>query len=448
MIFDNGAPNGEHVIRRDGYDASAYEQARGDMQELRGLEAQGESRGDPLFKALLEDVFSSVFKFLPRVGENLPPALSQHKGLIEEAMKTAEWERLRLTTKLDEVASGLATAEIGKQLVQKVKPRPKRSPSPKPGEASAPFVGKDADEQRRILKGIIKTATEETEEKLDAVAALAGTEAGSGGKTDLAAVRAVSSQLSRNPKLRQIAALAGRMRFAALARHKTRVSHGPDEIVDIEVGRDLGRILPSEMVQLRHPILRRDFLRRYAEGQLLQYRVEGQEKLGKGPIVVCIDTSGSMAGQREVWAKGVALGLLAIARKEHRSFCIVIFGSAHELQSWEFDGQPDVSVLLRALEHFYKGGTDFARPLGHALSKCEESKYERADIIFITDGQAPLHESWIEDFLKRKVARGTRLYSILIGTSDPGPLVAVSDGIAYLYNPAEDAEALDLAFGI
>ena len=40
---------------------------------------------------------------------------------------------------------------------------------------------------------------------------------------------------------------------------------------DVELGRTLDRLLPPELLALRHPALRRDFLRRLVEGQLLAY---------------------------------------------------------------------------------------------------------------------------------------------------------------------------------
>jgi Mg-chelatase subunit ChlD len=82
---------------------------------------------------------------------------------------------------------------------------------------------------------------------------------------------------------------------------------------------DLGRIRA-----LRRPNLSGDNetpLRK----NLMQFKLEGKEKEGKGPLIVCIDNSGSMAGEREEWAKGFALGLLTIAKKQKREFCIIHF---------------------------------------------------------------------------------------------------------------------------
>ena len=38
------------------------------------------------------------------------------------------------------------------------------------------------------------------------------------------------------------------------------------------------------------------------ERQVLQYQLVGTETLGKGPLVVLLDKSGSMEGRRDVWA--------------------------------------------------------------------------------------------------------------------------------------------------
>jgi uncharacterized protein with von Willebrand factor type A (vWA) domain len=80
---------------------------------------------------------------------------------------------------------------------------------------------------------------------------------------------------------------------------------------------------------LRHPVLCREFKRRFVEGQLLEYAVRGEDKAGRGPMVVCIDGSGSMAGAKELWAKAVTLALADIARLERRQCRAIIFSGGH-----------------------------------------------------------------------------------------------------------------------
>ena len=93
-------------------------------------------------------------------------------------------------------------------------------------------------------------------------------------------------------------------------------------------GRKLSRLLPHELVSLQHPLLRRDFIRRFVDNELLQYDLRGVEAQGKGPLIVCLDGSSSMLGDKEVWAKALTLTLLEIARRERRRFRAICFSSA------------------------------------------------------------------------------------------------------------------------
>ena len=63
---------------------------------------------------------------------------------------------------------------------------------------------------------------------------------------------------------------------------------------------------------------------------MLQYRLREDEQKGKGPMVVCIDVSSSMQGDKELWAKAVSLTLMDIARRQRRLFRAVLFSSGPE----------------------------------------------------------------------------------------------------------------------
>ena len=97
------------------------------------------------------------------------------------------------------------------------------------------------------------------------------------------------------------------MQSIALNKRRNRTVHPPTEIVNVTTGNDLARILPSELMLLADPRTKADFLLRFAENRLLQYDLRGFEREGQGPIVVCIDESGSTSGIVEMWEKAIAL---------------------------------------------------------------------------------------------------------------------------------------------
>ena len=86
----------------------------------------------------------------------------------------------------------------------------------------------------------------------------------------------------------KIADWAGR--FKQIARRKQKSKHSDSmERSGVTLGNDIGRLLPMELGLYAHPITKNDFLRRFVEGQTMQYEQKGHEVLGKGPIVLCLD---------------------------------------------------------------------------------------------------------------------------------------------------------------
>jgi len=97
-----------------------------------------------------------------------------------------------------------------------------------------------------------------------------------------------------------------------------KATHGLDDVVGVEPGGDVGRLLPSELARLMIPELELDTLRRIAERQALCREHHATESVGKGPIIVSIDESGSMEGEKAHTAKALALALAWIARRQRR----------------------------------------------------------------------------------------------------------------------------------
>jgi uncharacterized protein with von Willebrand factor type A (vWA) domain len=450
------AQDDEHVIRQDSYDIASFDAAREGLPDLAAVQANMEKR-DPAARALLEDIYASLYKLAPSVDPGgATPAL--HEVIINEMLQTTEHDKLRAVTQLNEAASALGTIELAQRLLTKMPTSPKAyAPSTVQMPDEINLIGaKNRDAMRRAIRAMVREANEATEEVMEDMASLGqhgggGFGSGGGGApsiTDVAEVAAARQRIARAPLLRDIMTLAGRMRRLALRKHADRVRHGPDELVDVELGDDLSRTMPSELAMLHaHPALRMDFLLRLAERRVLQYRMEGREKHGKGPVVVCIDTSASMKGQREVWSKAMALGLLAIALQERRDFAVVLYSDQGQVKVFEYEVRPKLETVLNSLQFFFGNGTDFETPLDKALEICQRNpKMDTSDILFITDGECAVSPAWGESFTKKREAKGTRLYSIVIGTQSQS-MTWLSDGIVHIHNLNQDDEATDLAFG-
>jgi len=244
-------------------------------------------------------------------------------------------------------------------------------------------------------------------------------------------------RLARNPKLRKMADLVGRMRQVARALRRNTFERADGEVYAIDTGAALSRILPSELASLRQPLLRRDFQRRLVDGQLLVYALRDREEKGRGPLVVCLDCSSSMAGDKEIWSKAVALTLLDIASRQRRRFRSIAFAAANTpLQVLEVDGRAPAArrsadTVFALAEHFPGGGTDFQHPLDAALECLGEKGRGRGDIVLITDGECRVDAAWLDHFRAEKKRLGFALLSVLIdvGPSSVQVLTALSDRV-------------------
>jgi uncharacterized protein with von Willebrand factor type A (vWA) domain len=201
-------------------------------------------------------------------------------------------------------------------------------------------------------------------------------------------VRALAARLRSDARLKHIALLAGRFKRIAATKRRQKVRHGADELTDIEQGSDLGRLLPVELAKLVHPRLRRAMLRDLLEHRCLQYQLRGPHDLGRGALVVCLDKSGSMEGERDIWASAVALALMDTAQHEHRPFALL-----------HFDGQVKYEVVVpaggqlpeEALAGAGDGGTSIDKAIDRSLDLVSRhpGQLRRADVVLITDGISP-----------------------------------------------------------
>ena len=316
--------------------------------------------------------------------------------------------------------------------------------------ANACAYANDLDES--VLRDALRAAVAAAHAQLDDVeAGLAGFcgwgqgEMRPGGDVD--EKEKMAALLRQSEKLQRLGVMAGRMRRIAMLKRRSRSKHARDEVSDIERGNDLGRVLPSELVKLADPLLSLDFARAFVEGTLVQYRLHGRERQGRGPVVVCLDSSGSMEGEREVWSKAVALALMQLAVADKRRCRIVQFDDGVRRVDDFVPGKVDSAMVMAAMFPFYGGGTDFEEPLTKAMEAInDDAGLKNADVILITDGEAEVtetfHKSWAEAKRKHEVS----VFAVAIGGTAPPVLHQLADHVLTLSELTDDNDALQALF--
>ena len=162
----------------------------------------------------------------------------------------------------------------------------------------------------------------------------------------------------------------------------------PTALSGLTLSGQLTAMLPSEAVLLRSSFksLRWLFLAKRAEGKLLSYEQSGWTDVPTkplntrrsarlpsetgGPLILCLDTSYSMAGAREDLAKSVVLACVSAAHSQSRECRVVSFSSAsNAIESGNIScNAGGVQRLLDFLSYSFGGGTDVTGALNFAVS--------------------------------------------------------------------------------
>ncbi|MBM4257496.1 MAG: VWA domain-containing protein [Deltaproteobacteria bacterium] len=489
-------------IESDSYDRAVYKKLRDESPSLQALEENGIAL-TPRFDALLQDLFSALFKMnvLFLKDSEVLPSASLNRVLLSALHQGDLAKLLREATLLDEGKAGLATVLLGEgalKLLKAEKPLTRRdlldlwnmqkqeeTVQEKIDEANnAKELSKDLAKQGELSKeakelleqAANKLASEaraeearlrqqakqlqedlsraqqeaETRFRKEAIkvtqniedaaqeAESWGVALGGGHKSSPGRQIELGKHLAGNEKLKKLAKMVGRMKEHALALRRKIFERTYEELFEVGIGAEVSRLLPTELMTLHHPILRKDFTRRFVDNELLLYSLRGIEEKGKGPVVVCLDGSSSMIGDKEVWAKALTLTLLEIARRQRRLFRAICFSSADTpLQIFDLNPRErydvEMGTVMELAEYFPGGGTDFETPLNAARECIRQSRFKRGDIVFITDGECDVKREWAEEFRADKEEMGFSLFSILIdvgGSSSMGVLKEFSDKIS------------------
>jgi len=502
-------PKNTFWIEQDAYDRRVWEQLRTEAPSLRELEAAG-SNLLPHFGSLLQDIFCLLFKYNIKYHADpqvLPSALL-NQSFLTAIHHGAQYDFLREQTLLNEAHAGLSTLILGERLLTLVREekflnrrdmrdlwdiqKQEETVAQKIEEYdNADTIPEDhlSEEGKKALQkakekmggevqgaeSLLRHKTNQLREDLKQIEAQAthrlqaeaikvaqqleeateeaetwGNTIGTGQKSPPGQKLELGRRLAGNEKLKKLARMVGRMKFHAQALRKKVFERSSEEVLEVEQGDALHRLLPHEMLSLHHPLLRKDFYRRFLDQELIQYSLRGVEEKGKGPMIVCLDGSSSMSGDKEIWSKAVTLTLLEIARKQRRLFRSICFSSADTpLQILDMNPRDryevETKTIMDLAEYFPGGGTDFQKPLEAALDCLRESRFKKGDIIFITDGECQVDPQWAEGFREDKEELGFSLFSILIdlGPASLGTLKEFSDRISTIRQLTGD-EAKDI----
>jgi uncharacterized protein with von Willebrand factor type A (vWA) domain len=236
---------------------------------------------------------------------------------------------------------------------------------------------------------------------------------------------ALANALQNNHKIKELAQKMGRAYISEEKKKQTKIPQASkSEVHGTHRSDDVMRLLPSELLNLEDEDLEMLFYARLLEKQLLTYELQGTthvvgettetEKQRTGPVVACLDTSGSMQGQPMLKAKALLLAIANILQKESRSLYVLLFGARGEIREFSMLGNNEAAGLLKFLQEGFGGGTDFETPLQRALDIiASEKDYQKADVLMMSDGDCQLSSTFLNRLTTQKQVLDCMIYSVL-----------------------------------
>ena len=257
-------------------------------------------------------------------------------------------------------------------------------------------------------------------------------------------LKALALEVERSPALRQLAEALGRLDGArpALGPAPQRWVTPPRDQrpARLAYGDRVATVTPGELALLADPDARLLFELRLAERALLCYSPppsppQARLALGpkggdhRGPILLCLDSSGSMDGAPSQAARALTLCLARAALSHRRALRVTQFAAGQATEWVELTEWPgSLPALIRLLTRGLSGGTDPRAALRGAVAALDDPRYAQADLLLVSDGRFLPEAETTAAITEAQAQRGLRAWALLLppaGVNDEAAALAV-----------------------
>ncbi len=241
--------------------------------------------------------------------------------------------------------------------------------------------------------------------------------------------------------VKELCNILGRMRVASTNTKQEKIKYtqyitekvpdvnSKEEIIGVRLGKDIEHALPQELALMADPELSILFDLKYIEGRLMCFDMQGLTSIQKietkektvniskkekmGPMIICVDTSGSMQGTPEVIAKAITLFMASKAKEQNRDCLLINFSTGIEVMS--LSSNLGMKHVIEFLGKSFHGGTDAGPALHHATTMMKEEAYTRADVLMISDFVMGSLSQNLQKDIQHIKKSGNKFYSLAIG---------------------------------
>ncbi len=247
-----------------------------------------------------------------------------------------------------------------------------------------------------------------------------------------------------NPQIQELCETLGHLNQEASKQEKEKIlsthryeqikidCNSKEEITGITFGKNIEDTLPQELALLSNSETAILFDLKFIESRLMCFEKQGyiseqkedikeeerdvEKKDKKGPIIVCVDTSGSMAGTPECIAKAITLCMASIAYKQNRDCYLINFSTT--IETFDFKPPKGIKGLIVFLKSSFHGGTDVMPALDEGLKMMQEGSYKKADLLVISDFIFPMDDAQTLNKVKKQRQNDNYFYALSIMESN------------------------------
>lgn len=219
----------------------------------------------------------------------------------------------------------------------------------------------------------------------------------------------------------------GKERIHITEGNESKLEHASQcDIAGITISNDLNSLLPIEIAYCSDKELEKIFLNRFLTQKLQTFRYQSEitqparrlqtrPAQRKGPMIVCLDTSGSMTGVPERVAHSTLIRLLEIADRQKRDCFLIAFSVSIQ----PIDVRKERANLLSFFSRTACGDTDASRMMKKTFELLQSGKnYQNADVLWISDFRIPLSSPALLHQLQEARQNGTRFYGLQTGIAE------------------------------
>lgn len=269
--------------------------------------------------------------------------------------------------------------------------------------------------------------------------------------SDIEEMRRWAEYLSQDKNAQKLCEMLGRMRMAKRSKREEWIKttetisevridiNSREEIVGVCAGNSIEHALVPEKSLLADEDIAMLFYLKFAENRLMQFEMQGlmktdivvqtdtltevSEEDEMGPLIICVDTSGSMHGAPETIAKAVTLYLASTAASQKRDCYLINFST--QIETMDLSGHVSLRKLIKFLGVSFHGGTDVAPAVEHGLKMMQKENYRKADMLVVSD------------FLMNELPENVRTEVLAAGEND-NKLYSLVIGESFIKNPLHD----------